>query len=95
MKKVYFIDSKMVVVGKKNFKVEKKMIDYYLVTSSNEVIYAFSRNYTTGTYDLCKAGIRANDLAGKKSKDTSIMNLVNYYKLMVPYLADEYELKLA
>ena len=95
MKKVYFYDSRMRIVGKRNFKGEKKKVDYYLITSGNRMIYAFTRNYTNSTYELCKSGIRANDLAAKKSKDVSIMRLVNYYKLMVPYLADEYELKLA
>lgn len=95
MKKVFFDDAKMKVIGKKNFKGDKKLIDFYLITAGNEMIYAFTRNYTFGTYELCKAGIRANELAAKKSKDTSVMKLVNYYRIMVPYLADEYELKLA
>ena len=32
MKKVFFDDAKMKVIGKKNFKGEKKMIDFYLIT---------------------------------------------------------------
>ena len=95
MKKIFFDDAKMKVIGKKNFKGDKILIDFYLIKPGNEMIYAFTRNYTFGTYELCKAGIRANELAAKKSKDTSVMKLVNYYKLMVPYLADEYELKRA
>ncbi len=95
MKKAFFDDAKMRIIGRRNFKGEKKLIDYYLITSGNKMIYAFTRNYTFATYELCKSGIRANDLAAKKSKDVNIMKLVDYYKLMVPYLADEYELKLA
>ena len=95
MKKAFFDDAKMMIIGRRNFKGEKKMIDYYLITSGNRMIYAFTRKYSSAAYELCKSGIRANDLAAKKSKDVSVMKLVDYYKLMVPYLADEYELKLA
>ncbi len=95
MKRTYFDDSNMKPVGRKNFKGEKKKIDYYIVTASNNRLYAFSYGYTANAYDMCKAGIRVNELASKCSRDMGIMKLVNYYNLMVPYLAEEYELKLA
>ena len=95
MKRAYFSDPKVKVVARKNFKGEKRLVDYYLITADNEMLYAFTRAYTFNTYELCKSGIRANDLAAKRSKDVGVMRLVDYYKMMVPYLADEYELKLA
>ncbi len=95
MKKAFFSDSNMKLIGRKNFRGEKKQIDYFILTSGNDKLYAFSYRYTTKAYELCKSGIRVNELASKRSRDMGIMNLVSYYKLMVPYLAEEYELKLA
>ena len=95
MKRTYFDDSNMKLIGRKNFKGEKKQIDYYLITSCNDRLYAFSYQYTENAYNMCKSGIRVNDLAAKRCRDTGVMKLVNYYNLMVPYLAEEYELKLA
>ncbi len=83
------------VVAQKNFKGEKKMIDYYLVTESHEKIYAFTRKYANSTYELCKAGIRVNDLLTFRSRDTGVMCLVKYTRIIIPYLAEEYNLKIA
>ncbi len=83
------------VVAQKNFNGEKKMIDYYLVTESHEKIYAFTRKYANGTYELCKAGIRVNDLLTFRSRDNGVMRLVKYAKVIMPYLAEEYNLKIA
>lgn len=95
MKKAFFSDSNMKLIGRKNFRGEKKQIDYFILTPENDRLYAFSYRYTTNAYELCKSGIRVNELASKRCRDMGIMKLVNYYKLMVPYLAEEYELKLA
>ena len=43
MKKADFDDERMRIIGKKNYNGAKKMIDYYLITSGNKMIYAFSR----------------------------------------------------
>ena len=95
MKRTFFYDQNMKLVGRKNFKGEKKQIDFFIVTAGNQMFYAFSHRYTASAYDMCKSGIRVNELAAKRSRDTGIMRLVNYYNLMAPYLAEEYELKLA
>lgn len=89
------LDNKIKIIGKKEFHERKKQIHYYLVTRENEMLYAFSKGYTHRTYDLCKSGIRVNELITKKTRDTGVMNLVNYTNLMLPYLAEIYELPLA
>ena len=83
------------VVGEKNLKGEEKLIDYYIVTEAQERIYAFSKVYTHHTYNLCKSGIRVNDLMTTRSRDTSVMRLVKYTKVIIPYLAEEYNLAVA
>jgi len=70
-------------------------LHYYLITKENEKLYAFSNVYTHNSYDLCKSGILVNDLAGKRSRDTGIMRLVNQVNRMLPYLAEIYDLPLA
>ncbi len=83
------------IVGIKNFGGKSKMIDFFIVVPNKEKIYAFSKRYTNNTYDMCKAGIRVNDLIRRKSRDTGVMRVVNYTNLVLPYLAQEYELPLA
>ena len=94
MKKVR-LDNSVKLMGMKNFSGVEKLIDYYLLTGNEKKIYAFSKVYTHNTYDMCKSGIRVNELMSKRSRDTGIMRLVNYTKLVIPYLAEEYALPLA
>ena len=77
--------------GVKNFKGEDKLIDFYVCVKGSE-FYAFTRSYTTGAYDICKSSVRVNDLIGKKNRDKGVMKLVNYTKLMIPYLVEYYDL---
>jgi len=63
-----------------------------LITKDNEQLYAFTNVYTRNSYDLCKSGIRVNDLVGRRTRDTGIMRLVKLTNRMLPYLADIYEL---
>ena len=93
--KKYYLDSKMMMIGVKNFKGSEKQIDYYLITNNNDWLYAFTVGYTHNTYDLCKSGILVNDLVGKRTRDTGIMRLVKHINRMLPYLADIYDLPLA
>lgn len=83
------------VVGIKNFKGADKLIDFYLVTENQDKIYAFSKIYTHKTYELCRSGIRVNDLLTTRSRDTGVMRLVKYTKVIMPYLAEEYCLAVA
>ncbi len=89
------LQNNMKLIGVKNFKEERRNIDYYLVTPDNERLYAFSRRFTSNAYDLCKSEIRVNDMAGRRSRDRSVMNLVNQLNRMLPYLAEYYELQVA
>lgn len=58
-------------------------------------IYAFSKTYTNNSYDLCKAGIRVNDLISRRTRDTGVMHVVKYTNLLLPYFVEEYALPLA
>jgi len=89
------LGNNMKIMGIRNFRGAAKKIDYYLITKENEKLYAFSNVYTHNSYDLCKSGILVNDLAGKRSRDTGIMRLVNQVNRMLPYLAEIYDLPLA
>ena len=85
------LDGNVCLVGVKgNGKERKRRNSYYIRTDKNEMLYAFSRNYSRHTYDLCKSGIRVNDLVSRRTRDTAVMNLVNYTNLMLPYLAEIY-----
>ena len=83
------------LVGVKNFKKGRKMVDYYLVTGNGDRLYAFSRAYTKSSYDLCKSGIVVTDLLSKRTRNVAVMNLINYLRFMMPCLCEEYELQMA
>lgn len=51
------LDSKIKLIGIKNYNGSEKQIDYYLITNKNERLYAFTSEYTHHAYDLCKSGI--------------------------------------
>ena len=91
MKKVIVKDY-VQLIGIKNFKGEDKMIDYYIICPGMERVYAFSKKYIQNAYDLCKSGIRINDLSTRKTRDRGVMILVDYLNMMLPYLCDYYEL---
>lgn len=94
MKKVR-LGNNMKILGVRYFRGDVKKIDYYLITKEHEKLYAFSSAYTHNSYKLCKSGILVNDLAGKRSRDTGIMRLVNQVNRMLPYLAEIYDLPIA
>lgn len=84
------------IIGVKNFEGEDKLIDYYVTSPERqEKIYAFSKIYTNHSYELCKSGIRVNDLVCVRSRDTGVMRLVNYARLIIPYLTEQYEIPTA
>lgn len=92
MKHVRLIGNVRLVGIKDKKRGEKRRLCYYLKTDNNDFLYAFSRNYSRHTYDLCKSGIRVNDLISRRTRDTAVMNLVDYMNLMLPYLAEIYDL---
>lgn len=90
MKKIK-LNNQVKLIAIKNFRGEDKLIDYYLVLpGEQEKIYAFSKIYTHTTYDLCKSGVRVNDLMIMKSRNSSVMRLVKYLKFMMPYFVEYY-----
>ena len=91
MKKI-ILEEQVKIRGIKNFKGRDKLIDYYIVIPGRHDIYAFSKAYTQNTYNMCKSGIRVNELSVKRSRDRGIMRLTNYLNIMLPYLSEYYEL---
>ena len=79
------------VVAIKNFGGKDKLTDYYLSFPDGSKVYAFSKTYTDNTYNMCKGGVRLNDLLSKKTHDTGVMALVKRMKFILPYLKDEYD----
>lgn len=94
MKKIR-LNNKVKIIGLKNFGGKEKMIDFYIINGSDERLYAFSKGYTNNTYNMCKSGIMVNDLISRRSRDTGVMRLVKYTKLVLPSLAEEYQLKVS
>ena len=76
-------------------KNSKSDINYYILTPDNERLYAFTRPYSQKSWDMCKSGIRVNDLITTRTKNTGIMLLVKYTKYIMPYLCEEYGLATA
>ena len=80
------------LLGRRNVKDDRMLIDYYLILPSKETIYAFTKNYSNRTYNRCRSGIRVNELTKMRSTDTNLMKLVKYTNYIMPYLADYYDL---
>lgn len=91
MRKV-FLEEQVRLTGVKNFTGKDKLIDYYIEQPGQDRIYAFSKIFTQNTYDMCKSGIRVNELSTKRSRDRGVMQLVKYLNVMLPYLSEYYEL---
>ncbi len=91
MRKI-ILDGSVKMIGVKNFKGKDKLIDYFIDVPGKERIYAFSRTFTQNAYDMCKPGIRVNDLSTKRTRDKGIMKLVERLNSMLPYLSEYYEL---
>ena len=91
MKKV-FLKEAVLLTGVKSRKDCDRMIDYYIEQPGRERIYAFTRVYTRSTYEMCKSGIRINELMIKRSRDGGVMGLVDHLNIMLPYLREYYEI---
>lgn len=94
MKKVRVADD-VRIIGVKNFSGREKLVDFYVQVPNQAKIYAFSKTYTNNSYNLCKSGIRVNDLLSRRTRDTGVMRVVKYMNVILPYLAEEYALPLA
>ena len=91
MRKI-ILDGSVMMIGVKNFKGKDKLIDYFIEIPGKERIYAFSKKFAQNAYDMCKSGIRVNDLSTKRTRDRGIMKLVERLNSMLPYLSEYYEL---
>ena len=91
MRKI-ILDGSVKMVGVKNFKGKEKLIDYFIEIPGREMLYAFSKRFTQNTYNMCKSGIRVNELSTKRSRDKGVMNLVKRLNSMLSYLSEYYEL---
>ncbi len=94
MKKI-ILKEQIKLVGVKNFKGEDKMIDFFITAPGKANIYAFSKKYTNTIYDICKSGIRVNEISTKRSRNRAVMGLVKYLNVMLPYLTEYYGLEVA
>ena len=63
-------------------------INYYLRLPNGGREYAFTKEYTHHTYELCKSGIRVGDLISTRSRRRDVMKLVKYTVYMMPYLQE-------
>ncbi len=79
------------VVGISRTKGYKRVVDYYLIGPKGKKEYAFTRKYTSNTFDLVKGGIGLKQLLQVKSRDKKTMGLVSYLSLMMPYFMEEIE----
>lgn len=84
------VKSNIIIVGVKNFTGADRKVNYYLIMPDGNRIYAFTRKFTQKTYEMCKGGIRVNDLLTRRSEDYSVMSLIKYLKFMMPYFKEEY-----
>ena len=59
MKKAFFSDSNMKLIGRKNFRGEKKQIDYFILTSGNDKLYAVKYSTVLPSEDILRREIAA------------------------------------
>ena len=83
------IDNRTKLIG---IRKDDEEVNYYIQTPTNEMIYALSRNLSLKEWDICKSGIRIEDLFVKRIRQEGVMNLVKHVKYIIPYLCQEYNL---
>ena len=84
------VSNKIKLIGVKNFSGEDKLLDCYFVTPDNRQFYVFSRPYTNHSYEICKSGIRVNELIHKNTRDTGVMRLIQDMNDVLPDFMEEY-----
>ena len=91
MKKV-ILEEKVKLYGIKEGEGRDRVVHYYIKCPGMDRIYAFTRPFSAGAYEICKSGIRVNDLSTRRSRDKAVMKLVKYLNVMLPYLREYYDL---
>ena len=79
------------LIGIARMKGSEEIIDFYFVHPKYGRVYAFTRKYTKGAYELVKCGIPVKNLLCVRSRDTMIMRLVKYLSNSMLYFMDEIE----
>ena len=85
------ISNVLKITGFKRRNGKNRVIDYYLENNSGDKVYAFTRRYSNRTYEIVKGGAPVIKVLGIRSKDHSVMNLVNYLTFMMPYFVKQFE----
>lgn len=83
------IDNRTKLIG---IRKDDEEVNYYIQAPTNEMIYAFTRDFSLKEGDICKSGIRIEDLFVKKRGHEGVMNLMKHAKYIIPYLCQEYNL---
>ncbi len=91
MARRYSVKSNYMIVAKK----ANNNLDYYLKTPTGEILYLFTRAYSTACYDLCRGGAPINNVLYAKKHNEALMKLSKYLNFMMPYFIDYYELETA
>ena len=79
------------LIGKRNQKDGKQVIDYYLVSSDErDIVYAFTGRYTNTVWNVIKGGVSVNKLLATRTLDSVTNKVIQNTKRMVPYLVEEY-----
>ena len=92
MSRKVIIQGNVLLITVRDNRGRARSIDFYLLFPDADRVYAFSRDYTANTYRFCRSGIPVNDLSCRRSRDRSVMNLVKYLNVMLPYLTEYYDL---
>lgn len=79
------------VVAVENRKRGVRNIDYYLIAPDGTRTYLVTGPYVHKCYDMCKGGIRMNDLLKWKGKNKGTMKLVDCMKRMSSYIQQEFD----
>lgn len=82
---------RIMAIENTNKKGGERRLDYYVVNPDGSREYLCTRSYNRKCYDLCKGGIRYNDLTRIKSRNRGEMLLVDCMKRMHSYLREEYD----
>ena len=90
-----FVKENVRLVAVENDAGKVRKLDYYIQCPGRGMVYAFSRKYTNRTFALCRAGIRVNALACRRSHNKGVMGLVSHMNRMLPYLKEWYDLPAA
>lgn len=77
-------ESDTYIQAKLNDRKEEKRLDYYLIDSSGNSYYVFTKRFYNSCYELCKKPQAVTKLFTYKSDRIAVMKLVNCLKRVIP-----------